>query len=415
MSTTIIGPTSIADYREAARRALPKMVFDFYDGGSGAESTLRENLAALERIRLVGSAPVDVGARTAATHLFGRSMAMPLIIGPTGLAGAAWPRGDLDLARAAGHAGIPFVMSSAATATMEEVAAAGGGRKWFQLYLFRDRDVSRRLVERAGALGFEALEVTVDNAVPGRRLRDARNGFSLPFRWTPSKLLGLLAHPAWTWRMARAGTPRLEVMAAELGLKASDTIAELMQQQLDPTVSWDDVARLRDLWKGPLILKGLLDPAQGARAAALGLDGIVVSNHGGRQLDGAVAAVDMLPEFVSAVGGRLAILVDGGFRSGTDVAKAIALGASAVQIGRATLYALACGGEASVRNALAIFAADLDVALAMMGARSVADLDRSKLRLPPPRIGAGERAARSDLAPRSAAQLLSEAIATAAP
>ncbi|MEZ2221600.1 alpha-hydroxy acid oxidase [Rhizobium sp. RCC_161_2] len=388
MSERPQGPASIAEFRIAAQRALPKMIFDFFDGGGGMELTLSENRAALDRIRLVGSAPVDVGNRSAAITLFGKPMAMPVIIGPTGLAGAAWPWGDLALARAAGRAGIPFVMSSAATATMAAVGAAGEGRKWFQLYLFRDRKVSLRLLERAEALGFEAIEITVDNAVPGRRLRDARNGFSLPFRWTPKKLLSLASHPGWALRMARAGAPRLEVMAAEFDLRSAGTIAEVMEQQLDPTVSWDDIAFIRDRWKGPLILKGLLDPAQGARAAELGLDGIVVSNHGGRQLDGAVASIDILPEFVAAVGGRLAILVDSGFRSGTDVVKALALGATAVQIGRATLYALASGGEEAVFRALGIIAGELDVAQAMMGSPTIADIGPARLRLPPPLVQA---------------------------
>ncbi|MFK0166883.1 alpha-hydroxy acid oxidase [Rhizobium sp. NPDC090279] len=395
------GPASIADFRTAAQRALPKMVFDFFDGGAGSELTLLENRAALDRIRLVGSAPVDVGHRSAAITLFGKPLAMPVIIGPTGLAGAAWPAGDHALARAAGRAGVPFVMSSAASATMEAVAAATEGRKWFQLYLFRDREVSLRLLKHAEALGFEAIEITVDNAVPGRRLRDARNGFSLPFRWTPGKLLSLLAHPAWALRMARAGAPRLEVMAAEFDLKSAGTIAEVMEQQLDPTVSWDDIAFIRDRWKGPLILKGLLNPRQGIRSAELGLDGIVVSNHGGRQLDGAVASIDILPEFVSAVGGKLAILVDSGFRSGTDVAKALALGATAVQVGRATLYALASGGEEAVFRALGIIAAELDVAQAMMGAPTIADLRPSKLRFPPVLMRPEQIPARESTLPRS--------------
>ncbi|SCB33541.1 alpha-hydroxy acid oxidase [Rhizobium multihospitium] len=394
------GPASIADYRIAARRALPKMVFDFFDGGAGSELTLLENRVALDRIRLVGSAPVDVGHRSAAISLFGEPLTMPVIIGPTGLAGAAWPAGDQALARAAGRAGIPFVMSSAASATMEAVAAAGEGRKWFQLYLFRDREVSLRLLKQAEALGFEAIEITVDNAIPGRRLRDARNGFSLPFRWTPRKLLSLAAHPGWALRMAKAGAPRLEVMEAEFDLKSAGTIAEVMEQQLDPTVSWDDIAFIRDRWKGPLILKGLLNPRQGSRAAELGLDGIVVSNHGGRQLDGAVASIDILPEFVSAVGGKLAILVDSGFRSGTDVAKALALGATAVQVGRATLYALASGGENAVFRALAIIAAELDVAQAMMGAPTIADLRPSMLRLPPLLLRPEHVSAREPMSPR---------------
>ncbi|MGO4832260.1 alpha-hydroxy acid oxidase, partial [Rhizobiaceae sp. 2RAB30] len=216
---------SIAEYRELARRTLPKMIFDFYDGGAEGENTLRHNRAALDAKRLIGSAPVDVGNRSQEVKLFGKTRAMPLIIGPTGLAGAAWPNGDAALARAAGRAGIPFVMSTAGTCTQEDVASAGEGAKWMQLYIFKDRAFSDRIVDKAEALGFEAIEVTVDNAVAGKRLRDHRNGFSLPFRWTPAKLAGLVARPGWSLRMARAGAPQLKVMAEGLGLEKTDTIA----------------------------------------------------------------------------------------------------------------------------------------------------------------------------------------------
>lgn len=373
-------PQSIAEFRERARRCLPRFVFDFIDGGSGGENTLAENRAALDRVRLLGRAPVDVSQCSQSVTLFGRDHAMPVIIGPTGLAGAAWPQGDLDLARAAADAGIPFVMSTAATASMDDVAMAGAGEKWFQLYLFRDRAVSRRLLARAQTLGFRALEVTVDNAIPGRRLRDVRNGFSLPFRWSPRKLASLLSHPDWTLRMARSGPPTLEVMAAELGLRQTDTIAELMQSQLDPSVGWEEIKWVRDIWTGPLIVKGMLDPGQVPKALEIGVDGVVVSNHGGRQLDGAVATIDILPEFRSAAGSQLTLLVDSGFRTGSDIARALALGADAVQIGRATLYALASGGEEGVRQALGVLKSELAVAQMLMGARSVKDFGLSMLR-----------------------------------
>jgi (S)-mandelate dehydrogenase len=358
----------IEDFRELARRAMPRMVFDFIDGGAGTESTLRENRNAFDRIRLVGSAPVNVAARSLATQLFGKSWAMPVIIGPTGLAGAAWPKADLCLARAAAEAGIPFVMSTAATAKMEDVAAAAQGNAWFQLYLFRDRTLSARLLDRARDLRFQAIEVTVDNAIPGRRLRDDRNGFSLPLRWTPRKIAGLLRTPGWTWRTARAGAPRLELMAGELGLKATHTIAETMQAQLDPSLQWEDIRWVRDRWPGKLVVKGLLDPAQARRAMEIGADAVVISNHGGRQLDGAVAPIDMLPEFADATRGRLPLLVDSGFRTGSDIARALALGATAVQIGRPTLYAVASGGEPAVTRALNILRQELDVCYCLMGA-----------------------------------------------
>lgn len=377
-------PQSIADYREAARRRLPRMIFDFYDGGADSENTLAYNRAALDARRLLGSAPVDVGRRSQKTTLFGRTFEMPLIIGPTGLAAAAWPKGDAALARAAGRAGIPFVMSTAGTCTQEEVAAAGDGAKWMQLYLFKNREFSARIVDKADELGFEAIEVTVDNAVAGKRLRDARNGFTLPFRWTPANLASLALHPGWSLQMARAGAPRLEVMAAGLGLERTDTIAELMQSQLDPSVCWDDIARLRDRWKKPLIVKGVLDPAHVARALAIGVDGLVISNHGGRQLDGAVAPIDTLPDFVAEARGRLTLLIDSGFRSGCDIARALAIGADAVQIGRATLYALAAGGEAAVFHALGLLKAELDVVQALTGAADIADFHPGMIRSPAP-------------------------------
>ncbi|SDU08056.1 alpha-hydroxy acid oxidase [Stappia sp. ES.058] len=373
-------PQSIAEFRDLARRRLPRFVFDFIDGGSGSENTLAENRDALDRIRLLGSAPTNVSDCSSAVTLFGQRHAFPAIIGPTGLAGAAWPRGDIDLARAASASEIPFVMSTAATATMEEVAGAGAGAKWFQLYLFKDREVSKRLVSRARTLGFKALEVTVDNAIPGRRLRDARNAFSLPFRWTPAKLASLALHPAWSLRMARAGAPKLEVMAAELGLQRTDTIAELMQSQLDGSVGWDDIKWVRDAWDGPLIVKGMLDPAQVPKALEVGVDGLVISNHGGRQLDGAVATIDILPEFRSRAGSDLTLLVDSGFRTGSDIARALALGADAVQIGRATLYALASGGEKDVGRALAILKSEFEIAQMLMGARTLNDFKISMLR-----------------------------------
>ena len=375
-------PHSIAEFREAARRRLPKFVFDYVDGGSGSESTISENRSALDRLRLLGAAPVDVSNASQRVTLFGQELSMPLIIGPTGLAGAVWPRGDVDLAKAAAEHGIPFVMSTAATANMEDVIAAGEGSKWFQLYLFRDREVSERMVDRAQALGFSALEVTVDNAIPGRRLRDARNGFSLPFRWTPRKLASCLAHPKWSLQMARAGVPKLELMAAELGLESMDTIAELMQSQLDPSVSWDDIARLRDRWPGPLVVKGVLDPSHVTRAKAVGVDGLVISNHGGRQLDGSVASIDMLPEFRSEAGDALSLLIDSGFRTGSDIARAIALGADAVQVGRATLYALATGGAPAVAAALEVLHREFEIAQMLMGVRRVDEMSPALIRRP---------------------------------
>ncbi len=376
---------SIADFRDSARRRLPRMVFDFIDGASGTEATLRRNRAALDEWLLLGRAPVDVAERTTAVELFGGVSAAPLVIGPTGLAGVARPGAELQLARAAARFGIPFVMSTAAATSLESVARASSGRRWFQLYLLRDRTLTERLIDQVADLGFELIEVTVDCAVPGTRLRDSRNGFSLPFAWTAGKLLSVMAHPAWAIAMARTGMPSLEIVAPLVasGGKAA-TISGVMGTLLNASVTWDDLAWLRGRWKGKLVIKGLIDPADARQAARLGADGVVVSNHGGRQLDGAAAAIDLLPEIVAEVGSAMTVLVDSGFRTGTDIVKALALGASAVQVGRATLYAAAAAGEAGVLRALEIFQAELDTAMALVGARNPREISVDRLRRAPP-------------------------------
>lgn len=356
------------------------MVFDFIDGGAGTEETVTGNRKALDAKRLICSGPIDISERSQATELFGRKFAMPLIIGPTGLAGAAWPKGEVHLARAAGRVGIPFVMSTGACVTQEDIAAAGDGAKWMQLYLLRDREVSNRIVSGAERLGFELIEITIDNPVVGKRMRDARNGFSVPMRWTPGKIASLMAHPRYSLRFARSGVPQLALLAKELGERKVDTVAKQFQDQLDPSVNWDDIARLRDRWKKPLVVKGLLDPAHVRKALEIGVDGVVISNHGGRQLDGVRATIDVLPEFVSEARGRLTILIDSGFRTGSDIARALALGADGVQIGRATLYALASGGEPEVVHCLGGLKEELDIVQAMMGVAGVRDFRSDMVR-----------------------------------
>ncbi len=370
----------IEDFRQIARAALPKMVFDFIDGGSGMEATLRENRAALDRVKLIATAPVDVANRSLAVDLFGVARAMPLVIGPTGLVGVAWPKGELALARAAGKAGIPYVMSTAASCTMEEVARAGDGAKWFQLYAFRDRDLTRRMVRQAAAQGFEALEVAVDNPIPGTRLRDNRNGFSIPFLWTPAKVANVLSRPGWLLRMIRNGAPQMELLKAAFGVQEAPTIAAVLQKQLDPGLDWSYLRELRDLWPGPFVVKGVLNPAIVSDAVACGVDGLVVSNHGGRQLDGAVSSIEMLPDFAAAAAGRLTLLIDSGFRTGTDVAKALALGASAVQLGRATLFAAASGGEPAISRALDILRNEIDIAFGLLGVSAASALSPAHVR-----------------------------------
>lgn len=367
---------SIADLRDIAARKLPKMVFDYIDGASGAEATAQRNRDGFDRFLLQPEILVDVSKVELKTRLFGSEIAMPFIIGPTGLNGAYWPHGDLCLARAAKAENIPFVMSTAATEKLEDVRDAAGDLRWFQLYLFKDRSLVRRLLDSVRASGFTVLQVTVDTPIAGRRARDIRNGFSLPFRWTLKNFIDTAMHPAWACRMLRTGAPTLRLFADFVGNVARGaTIAEVMQQQISMSVSWDDVAWLRSEWQGPLVLKGVSSVQHMRRAHACGVDGVVVSNHGGRQLDGSHSTIEVLPRLVDAIPGKpLTMLIDSGFRHGADAAKALALGADAVQLGRPTLYGLAAGGEKGARHALRILAEDLSRAMALTGSPTVGQL-----------------------------------------
>ncbi|MBU6441382.1 MAG: alpha-hydroxy-acid oxidizing protein [Betaproteobacteria bacterium] len=374
-ATRLRRAATIGDLRELARRRLARMVFDYIDGAAGEEGTAARNREALQRACLLPEVLVDVSSRSLACTLFGQELAMPVVVGPTGLNGAAWPRGDLCLARAAAQAGVAFVMSTAATSSLAEVAQAAGPLRWFQLYMLRDRGLAREFLQRVRDHGFHVLELTVDTAVGGRRPRDIRNGFTLPLRWNAANLLDAARHWRWAAGMVRQGTPELKVFAELLGRAArGDTISEVMQQQLSGSFTWNEVAWLREQWSGPLVLKGLSSPEHARRAGALGVDGAVLSNHGGRQLDGAGATIEALPGFVEAARGKLTVLIDSGFRTGTDIAKAIALGADGVQLGRATLYGLAAAGTPGARHALAILAQELELAMALCGARHVGEL-----------------------------------------
>ena len=372
---------SIADFRDAARRTLPRMVFDYVDGGSGTESTLRENASAFERIRLVSAAPADVAKRSLAISLFGREFPLPLIVAPLGLASSFWVKGELALARGAARHGIPWVLSNNASVLFDEAMAAGAGPKWFQLYVPPDRDATKTWARMAREAGFEALQITVDTAVPSRRLRDIRRGFSMPFAWTPAKLFDVVTHPDWTRRIGPHGIPRPRLMFhvpwAEPGA------APDMRTRLSPSLDWDLIRWFRDEWKKPLMVKGLADPRQARIALEAGIDAVVISNHGGRQLDGAVATIDILPEFVAEVGSKLPILIDSGFRTGTDVVKALALGATAVQLGRAAAYAVATAGEEGVAHAIGIVKSEIDTAMALCGVTRVADLNPGLVRRRP--------------------------------
>ena len=370
------------DFRESARRRLPRMVFDYIDGGAGDERSVRENRAAIERVRLMPSAPHDTTTVDLSTTLFGQHLSMPVIIGPTGLASASWPRGEIALARAAAKAGIRFVLTNNGSIAPQEIAAVARGNSWFQLYAPPDRELARQWIGQAKAEGFSALEITVDAARPGRRMRDSHNGFTMPFKWTPKKFMDCATRPVWAMKMLWHGqpSPYLEVEKDPSEPKARNQ-SELRCHRFTRALSWDLLKMVRDEWDGPLIIKGLMDPREAQNAVAAGYDGIVLSNHGGRQLPDAVAPMEVLPEFKSEVGDRITLLIDGGFRSGSDIVKALALGASAVQLGRLTVFALATAGEDGVSHCLELLREEMENTMALCGRTSIPQLDRSMVRV----------------------------------
>jgi isopentenyl diphosphate isomerase/L-lactate dehydrogenase-like FMN-dependent dehydrogenase len=365
---------SIAALRALARQELPRMLFDMVDGAAGDEITMRNNEAALDAIEVVPTLLAGAPTRDQSVELFGVKLPSPVIIGPTGLAGLLWPHAELAAARAAARFGTIYCTSHASTATLEEIGAATPGPKWMQVFLYKDRGLTAEFAARAAAAGYKGLILTVDNQVVAGRDRDARNGMTFPLRWGPRSILDFLSRPGWLLRMRETPSPTFVNYGARTSIGA---FGPLMNEQLDPDVGWSDVERLRRQWRGPLLIKGLLHPGEAREAISRGADGIIVSNHGGRQLDGAVASIRALASAVEAVGGSAPVLVDGGFRRGIDVVKALALGARAVMIGRPHLWGVACAGEDGVFWALELFRREIDRALALGGWDGVAKLDRS--------------------------------------
>ncbi|HWA38262.1 MAG TPA: alpha-hydroxy acid oxidase [Burkholderiales bacterium] len=366
---------SIEDLRRLAKRRLPRAVFDFFDGGAEDEVTLRGNRAAFERVRLLPKVLVDVARVDLGAALLGVPSALPLAIGPTGGISAGRPGAELMLARAAKALGVPFTLATPAAFTIEQVANDVGGRLWFQLYAMRDRPFRERLIQRAAAAGYEAMLVTVDLPVSGKRERDPRNGFVTPYKpsWRNSR--DVLFKPAWLLDIARHGLPGMANLEGYpfSALNPTD-IATAVGREMDPALDWDAVKRLRDLWPGKFLLKGVERPDDAQRAAAMGCDGIVVSNHGGRQLDGAAPTLDALPAVAQAVGGKIAVLLDGGVRRGADILKARALGAHGVLVGRATLFGVMAGGEPGARHALEILRSEYERTMKLCGVRSSSEI-----------------------------------------
>lgn len=375
------GCHSIDDLRGLAQRRLPRSIFDFYEGGSEDESTLAENRAAFERQRLAPRVLVNVAAASTASRLFDQPMGMPMAIGPTGALGFGWKDADLHLARAAHQHGIPFTLSSSGTASIEAVAKASSGRLWFQAYVLRNQDFFWKMVERAEHAGYEALVITVDLPVGGKRERDFHNHFSVPFRITRRNAIDFAMHPRWTMNLLQRGIPVFEnLRGLELAAKKATEIASSVGRSYDPGFDWDRLARVRERWPRKLVVKGISRGDDAQRLLGMGCDAIVVSNHGGRQLDGAVATLDALPEVVQAVAGRIPVLLDGGIRRGKDVVKALALGATAVLLGRATLYGVAAAGAPGALKALDILRDEFLRTLQLCGAPDPAQLDPELLR-----------------------------------
>jgi (S)-mandelate dehydrogenase len=369
---------NIADLRIAAKKKLPRGVFEFFDRGTEDEIALANNRAAFERIKLKHRALVDVTGRSMETTLFGKTSAMPLAIAPTGAAGLCWYQGEIELAKAAAKAGIPFTLATGSLTGMEQIAQEAGGRLWFQLYVWKERAYSYELIERAKRANFEALLVTVDTTVSPIREYNARNGFRQPFYPTKRFAIDMMKHPVWLASvMARyvmtTGLPRYENYPQELREKiVTDPNRRPTMQRDDLT--WEDIKIFRKLWPGVLMVKGINRPDDALRAIELGCDGLVVSNHGGRNMDSAVASIDALPDIAEAVGEKATVILDSGVRRGSDVAKALALGAKAVMTGRATLYGTAVAGEAGAAKAIGVIRQEFDNTMAYCGCNSVDEI-----------------------------------------
>ena len=372
--------SAATDYRAAAQRRLPPFLFHYLDGGAYAEHTLRRNVEDLADIALRQRVLRDMSELSLQTELFGRSLAMPVALAPVGLTGMFARRGEVQAARAAASRGIAYTLSTVSVCAIEEVAPAAAQPIWFQLYVLRDRGFMRNALERAQAAGVTTLVFTVDMPVPGARYRDMHSGMSGP-NAALRRFGQALAHPRWAWDVGLHGRPHdLGNISAYLGQPTglADYIGWL-GNNFDPSISWKDLEWIRAFWKGPMVIKGILDPDDARDAVRFGADGIVVSNHGGRQLDGVLSTARALPAIADAVQGELKILADSGIRSGLDVVRMLALGADAVLLGRAFVYALATHGQAGVENLLDLFEKEMRVAMTLTGAKSIAGMTREML------------------------------------
>ena len=374
---------SVPDFREAARRRLPRFLFEYIDGGSYAEATLRRNVEDLAGLALRQRVMRDVSRLDLSTELFGQKLALPLALAPIGLAGLNARRGECQAVRAAEKAGVPFTLSTVGACPLVEVSAAASKPFWFQLYMIRDRAFMKDLLAQAVAAGCSTLVFTVDMPVPGSRYRDYHTGLAgaSGLKGATWRAAQALARPGWAWDVGLRGRPHTlgNVAPVLQGKTGIEDFFAWMRANFDPSINWRDLDFIRSEWKGPLVIKGILDPEDAREAAELGADGIVVSNHGGRQLDGVLSSARALPPIAEAVGDRLTVLADGGIRSGLDVVRMLALGAKGVLLGRAWAWALAAGGEAAITKMLGLIEAEMRVAMALTGTTKIAEIDGSVL------------------------------------
>jgi L-lactate dehydrogenase (cytochrome) len=372
--------TCVEDLREIAKNRVPRMFFDYAESGSYSEQTLRWNREDLQKIRLKQKVLTDVSKRDTKTTIAGKQVSVPLILAPIGLCGMQRANGEILAARAADEAGIPFTLSTMSVASIEDVASETKKPFWFQLYVMRDRDFIRNLIARAAAARCSALVLTVDLQILAQRHRDVKNGLSVPPKMKVANIIDILGKPRWMFGIL--GTRRRNfgnLVGHVKGLESSGSLAEWTASQFDPALNWEDVKWIRKLWKGKLIIKGILEVADAKLALKHGADGIVVSNHGGRQLDGAPSSISALPKIVDAVGDKTEVLFDGGIRSGQDLMRALALGAKGAMIGRAFVYGLGANGQEGVRTAIECIRKELDMSMALTGVNRISEIDRRVL------------------------------------
>ncbi len=371
-------PLTIADLKTRARRRVPKMFFDYADSGSWTEGTYRANEEDFSKVKLRQRVLVDMTNRSLATTMAGQDASMPVALAPTGLCGMQHADGEMLAAKAAEEFGVPFTLSTMSICSIEDVASVTSRPFWFQLYVMKDRDFINNLIDRAKAANCSALMLTLDLQILGQRHKDLRNGLSAPPKWTVHHGLQLATKPFWCMDMLRTKRRGFgNIVGHAKNVSDLSSLSSWTAEQFDPQLSWKDVAWIRERWGGKLILKGILDEEDARAAAETGADAIVVSNHGGRQLDGALSSISMLPRIVDAVGDRIEVHVDGGIRSGQDVLKAVALGARGTYIGRPYLYGLGAMGKPGVTTALEIIRKEMDITMALCGKRDIQTVDRS--------------------------------------